>query len=232
MKRTAFLAVLASFLIVPLLLATGVRAQDDSWDTWSDDSWSDESWDNWGDSWDDESWGDDGWVTTYDSDFPMEEGLGAIFGAMSFVFIAIYGCVMLGVYIYYALALSTIAKKVGEDNTWMAWIPVLNFFYMCKVAGLNMLLGLLMFVPLVNFIFSIYLFMKLAERRGFPQWVGILIIVPMVGIAVPGYIAWANPSNGSAPAQPATPVQPATPPPAEPATPPPAPEAPPAQPKS
>jgi hypothetical protein len=31
-----------------------------------------------------------------------------------------------------------------------------------------------------------------AEARGKPSWVGVLMIVPFVGAIVPGYLAWAD----------------------------------------
>ena len=39
---------------------------------------------------------------------------------------------------------------------------------------------------------GIIVWMSIAEARGKPNWWGILLIVPIVGIIVPGYLAWAD----------------------------------------
>ena len=41
----------------------------------------------------------------------------------------------LAVYAFGAYCLMTIAKKLGSNETWMAWVPVLNFYLMCRLAG-------------------------------------------------------------------------------------------------
>jgi hypothetical protein len=51
---------------------------------------------------------------------------------------------------------------------------------------------LLFFIPLVNFVMLILVWMAVAEARGKPNWWGILMIVPFVGLIVPGYLAWAD----------------------------------------
>ena len=49
-----------------------------------------------------------------------EEAAGiAIVGAFVLFFIVFFGAI----YVYFALAFSTIARKTHTPNTWMAWIP-------------------------------------------------------------------------------------------------------------
>jgi hypothetical protein len=47
-------------------------------------------------------------------------------------------------------------------------------------------------IPLVNIVIFIILWMAVAEARGKPSWLGILLIVPLIGIFVPGYLAWSD----------------------------------------
>lgn len=51
---------------------------------------------------------------------------------------------------------------------------------------------ILCFIPLVNIVILIIVWMGIAEARNKPNWWGILIIVPFVGLIVPGYLAWAD----------------------------------------
>jgi hypothetical protein len=141
-----------------------------------------------------------------DTYYDDSDDLGEIL-AIWMVMIGVMACLMIPVYIYMAFALMTIANKVGEPNSWLAWIPIANLYLMVKVADENPWLMLLYFAGLIPFVGSlivigvnIYIWMKIAERRGFPNWVGVLIIVPLANLVVPGYIAWAEPSS------PATPV--------------------------
>ncbi len=100
--------------------------------------------------------------------------------------------VCLAAYIYSSLALQTIANKTNTENAWLAWIPIANIFLMLQVAKKPIWWIILCFIPLVNIIILIMVWMGVAEARGKPSWWGILIIVPLVNLIVPGYLAWAD----------------------------------------
>lgn len=102
--------------------------------------------------------------------------------------------VSIAVYVYYAYSLMTIAHKTGTESAWMAWIPILNVLLMCKVADKPWWwLLVIMFIPFVNLVLTILLWMRIAEARSFPSWWGILMLVPVVNFIVPGYLAFAEP---------------------------------------
>ena len=44
----------------------------------------------------------------------------------------------------------------------------------------------------INIVMIILVWMGVAEARNKPSWWGILIIVPIVNLIVPGYLAWSN----------------------------------------
>lgn len=107
--------------------------------------------------------------------------------------------IVLAVYIYLAITLMVTAKKTKTKNTWLAWIPIANFYLMtqvAKVSGLWTLALLLSFIPMVGGLavagVSIWLFWRIAERRGFPGWISLLLLVPIVNLIVLGIIAWAK----------------------------------------
>lgn len=112
----------------------------------------------------------------------------AFAGAFLFIFFLFFAAF----YVYMALALSTIAKKTNTENPWLAWIPIVNIVLMLNIAKKPIWWIILCFVPLVNIVIIIIVWMAIAEARGKPNWWGILMIVPFVNLIVPGYLAWAD----------------------------------------
>jgi hypothetical protein len=101
--------------------------------------------------------------------------------------------IWIAVYAYFAFSLMTIANKLGEENSWWAWVPILNVLLMLQIADKPIWWFILFLIPIVNVIVAIMVWMAIAEARGFPSWWGILIIVPFVNVIVPGYLAFAEP---------------------------------------
>lgn len=104
----------------------------------------------------------------------------------------------LAMYVVSALALMTIANKTGTDNSWMAWIPFLNVWLMIEIAGLDWWYLILFFVPLVNLAVFAYAWWCIAGERGFPEFVGLLTLIPCLGMIVMLYIAFAEPPGARA----------------------------------
>ena len=114
----------------------------------------------------------------------------AIAAASGFLlFILVFAVAM---YIYMALAIQTIAQKTNTENPWLAWIPIVNVVLMLNIAKKPIWWIILCFVPGVNIVVGIIVWMAVAEARNKPSWWGILIIVPVVGLIVPGYLAWSD----------------------------------------
>ncbi len=102
-------------------------------------------------------------------------------------------------YIYPSLCLQFIAVKTNHHPVWLAWVPVGNLFLMCKIAKINylwLLLLLLVFIPtlglLVNLALGGFLWFKIAQARNKSGWLGILAVVPIVGLAVFAYLAFSE----------------------------------------
>lgn len=96
------------------------------------------------------------------------------------------------VYCYFAICLQAMARKTGTPGGWMGWVPILNVYLLCKIAGRPGWWLLLFLIPIVNIVVGIFVWMAAAEACGKPGWVGILIIIPVVGLFVPGYLAFAG----------------------------------------
>jgi hypothetical protein len=112
----------------------------------------------------------------------------AAMGAV-FLFMAVIG---IAFYVYFSLALQTIAKKTNTPDDWWAWVPIMSAILMLKVAKKPLWWIILFFVPFVNIVIIIITFMAIAEARNKPSWWGILMIVPVANLIVPGYLAWAD----------------------------------------
>jgi hypothetical protein len=99
---------------------------------------------------------------------------------------------VIAIYAFFAVCLQTIAKKTGAENTWMAWVPVLNIFLLLTIAGKPGWWIVLFFIPVVNVVASILVLMAVAEKRSKPSWVGALVVVPFVGALVVPYLAFSS----------------------------------------
>lgn len=118
---------------------------------------------------------------------PSPAGLAALGAFAFFAFV-----IALALYIYWALALQTIAQKTNTPNGWLAWIPIVNLILMVNIAKKPVWWFLLCLIPLVNIIIMVIIWMGIAEARHKPNWWGILLIVPIANLIVPGYLAWAD----------------------------------------
>ncbi|MFA5777314.1 MAG: DUF5684 domain-containing protein [Parcubacteria group bacterium] len=128
----------------------------------------------------------------------------ALFAFGMFAFVMIFA---IAVYLYVAICLVKIAKKTNTENAWFAWIPILNLILMIQIAKKPMWWIIMFFIPFVNLIFSILLWMAISEAVKKPSWIGILMIIPVANIIVPGYLAFSKMENDAIAAAP--PVQPA-----------------------
>jgi len=111
-------------------------------------------------------------------------------GAMIFVSII---C-SLGMYIFMALTLMKTAQKLGAENAWYAWIPILNTILLFKLGEQNPWLILLALIPgigaLIVLILTIIATMKICEKRDYDKLLGLLMLVPVANLVLWGMLAW------------------------------------------
>ena len=96
------------------------------------------------------------------------------------------------VYVYVAFCLQTIAKKTNTEDSWLAWIPIVNIYLMCKIAGRPGWWVILFFIPFVNIVIMVVVWMGIAKARNQAEWIGILIIIPIANLIVPGFLAFSQ----------------------------------------
>ena len=114
--------------------------------------------------------------------------------------------IALVMYVYFALAYMTIARKLKTEPAWLAWIPIANVYLVWKMsaapvwslvvfiagvfAGVIPIIGfILAFAPLAM---SVYWMWLIAEKRNFPGWISLLMLVPIANVVLPGVLAWVD----------------------------------------
>ena len=95
-------------------------------------------------------------------------------------------------YIWLAWCLQKIAKKTNTNDAWLAWIPIANIYLLCKIVGRSGWWTLAFFVPILNLVVAVIWWWIVAEKLNKPGWLGLLILVPGVNLAVPGILAFSN----------------------------------------
>lgn len=104
-------------------------------------------------------------------------------------------------YVLIAYSLFTLAKKLGEQYTWMAWVPVLNIVLMLRMANMSLWWLLGFFVPL----FNIYVYVKvfhngISKRTWHGGWWTVwlvflgFIFLPMTAFQYQSSTSWTNPT--------------------------------------
>jgi len=121
-----------------------------------------------------------------------KEGLEKLFFIYGTIFMIILWVLTLLAYVYGSLCLHKIATKTITKYGWLAWIPVANLFLMLMIVRRPLWWSMLFFVPLVNFIFMIILWMEIAKIRSKPAWLGLLMILPFVNLVILGYLAFSD----------------------------------------
>jgi Family of unknown function (DUF5684) len=113
-------------------------------------------------------------------------------------------------------ALWKIFSKAGQPG-WAAIIPIVNTYFVCKVAGRPGWWVIPMFIPFVNFIIAIILCIDIAKSFGKGVGFGIglillpVIFFPILGFGSAQYQGGATPTMTSAPLPPPPPVPPGAP---------------------
>ncbi|RJQ46411.1 MAG: hypothetical protein C4534_03010 [Gaiellales bacterium] len=101
----------------------------------------------------------------------------------------------LGLYIYFAAAVRSVAVRLDMEDTWMAWVPLLNLYLFLRIAGPPgwwMLLGL---VPFVNIAVFTFVTMVASEKTGRPPWWGLASLLPPAGLVLLGVIGFSVPAR-------------------------------------
>jgi len=98
--------------------------------------------------------------------------VGSILGTLLVFGIMIVMLAFIAIYVYWAFAWMTLARRLGYDKAWLAWIPIANLFLIPILAKKHWTWGFILLVPVANLVFIILWLWKIYELRGYP---GLLI---------------------------------------------------------
>ncbi len=91
-------------------------------------------------------------------------------------------------YVYLAYTMMVLAHRLGHKDSWMAWVPLANLYLLTQMAKREWWWIFGLFVPYVNFFIVGFLWSEIAQRFGKNPWIGAAIVLPVIGLAVPGYL--------------------------------------------
>jgi hypothetical protein len=86
--------------------------------------------------------------------------------------------IFLVAYSWFALCLYIIARKTDTPNSWLAWIPLANFYLICRVAGKPGWWTILLCLPFITFVILLFTFMATGEKS--PAWFMPLLALTIV----------------------------------------------------
>ncbi len=107
-------------------------------------------------------------------------------------------------YVYMALTLSTIAKKLNHTDPWLAWIPIANLALILQLGNFHWAWVFLILIPILGWIplgiINIIANWRIFEKRNYPGWLALVYLgafIPFVGHAfslanliIWGLVAW------------------------------------------
>ncbi len=125
---------------------------------------------------------------------PPEMLLALLAGFMTVILI-----ISAALYLYSSLCLFLIAKKLDVPAAWTAWIPIIQIWAFFQSAGKSLLWILLFFIPFVNLIVVVYLWMCIAENLGKNKWLGLLTLVPIANLILPAVLAFSKKEGAEMP---------------------------------
>jgi hypothetical protein len=105
--------------------------------------------------------------------------------------------------IFFAFCLAKIAVKLGHPmgkSFVLFLIPIVNIFYLLKVAGKPLWWFILFLIPIVNLVIIVLTWMAICEKLGKPGWWAILLLIPVVNFIILLMLAFGKADGGMAPA--------------------------------
>ncbi|MFT4312412.1 MAG: hypothetical protein ACMXYF_04225 [Candidatus Woesearchaeota archaeon] len=114
-----------------------------------------------------------------------------------FLLFVIISGVFLLLHLYTAWIYYTLAKKTKTPQAYLAWIPIVNFYLVLKIARMSgwwFWSSFLIVIPFFGFwIFlaiSIYVWYRICQRRGYSLLMAILSSLPLISYVARAIVAW------------------------------------------
>ena len=102
-------------------------------------------------------------------------------------------------YFYFSFAQYKIAQKLGNDNPWFAFIPILNTVQLVQMGQKPMYWLLFLLLPIVNIVCFAVLWMDVARKIGHSPAVGFFVLIPPISLITIGIMAFGQGKQRSGP---------------------------------
>lgn len=134
----------------------------------------------------------------------LTTGEDILVGGTIFLLVLVIGLIILGIYIYQAIAWMTVAGKLKYKRKWFAWVPFFATAMRLQLAGFHWAWTFLWLVPILGWI-AIYVMMffvkwNIYEQRKYPGWLALFGLVDWVlsgvgsiaELVILGFVAWGD----------------------------------------
>lgn len=112
--------------------------------------------------------------------------------------------VLAAIYVYFALVMQTIAKKLKHPKPWLAWIPFANIAQVLQLGNFHWAWTFLILIPILGlvavWVLTTISFWRIFERRKYPGWLALVQwggIIPFINFlsapaftVILGLVAW------------------------------------------
>jgi hypothetical protein len=105
---------------------------------------------------------------------------------------AIFFGVALLLYFFFCYCLKCIVEKCGTTPGILVWIPILQIIPLLRAGGVPIWFLILLFIPIVNIIAGVYMWVKVCQARGKSGWLVILMFIPLLGLFFIPYLAFSE----------------------------------------
>ncbi len=83
-----------------------------------------------------------------------------------------------------------IARRLGHGLPWAAFIPFVNVWLLCELADREWYWVIGLLFPIVGLLLLALLMMDIAKQMDQPEWIGGLVILPVVNLLMLYYLAF------------------------------------------
>lgn len=121
-------------------------------------------------------------------------------GAAVAGFLIFWILLLVGSYVFMALAYQSIFRKSGYKRPWFAWIPILNLVPILELGKFHwawIFLSIGAFIPIIGFfammvlaVISIIAHWRIFQNAGYAGALSLLLMIPIVNYILLGIVAW------------------------------------------
>ena len=124
--------------------------------------------------------------------------MGGALGSLIVLGIIIATLFAIAFYVYTSIAWQKIAKKFKYKNSWIAWIPIARWSIVLQLGNFHWGWVFLVLIPILGWIALFILLIiskwRIFEKRKYPGWFSLAVIIPKVGtifdLIIIGFVAW------------------------------------------